>query len=587
MCSERISPPGTPARSSSTLRTPSRAKRCATVQPVRPAPTTSTQGLLGAGRIRTSPPSRRSVQIAIRPAPSLFVLGPGGRVSTRLGFQTCTRIACRKPKRGLTRAVRGSGGDMRARLVPLRADTLPQVGARIPIPSYDRSRLSAGVVHVGVGGFHRAHEAMYHDRLLSSGTSLDWAVCGVGVMPRDREMRDALSAQDRLYTLIVKHGEGAYEPRVIGSIVEYLFAPDDREAVIEKMASEDIRIVSLTITEGGYDLANDPDPRGGTWALIAAALERRRARGAEPFTVMSCDNLQGNGEAARAALTTAARLDDPDFADWIGENVSFPSTMVDRITPITTEADRATVRDSFGVEDRWPVVCEPFVQWVVEDDFGAGRPPYEVAGVQVVPDVAPYEMMKIRLLNGSHQALAYFAYLCGYRLVHEAVQDELFRQFLRAYMREEVAPTLRPVPGVNLERYQDQLIERFSNAAVQDTVARLCESSSDRIPAFVLPAIRDQLAGGGQLRLSAAVVASWARYAEGVDERGEPIPIVDRRAEALTGRALRQRDDPDAFLADRELFDGLPDDARFVSAYREALASLHTGGVRATLAALG
>jgi len=251
-----------------------------------------------------------------------------------------------------------------------------------------------------------------------------------------------------------------------------------------------------------------------------------------------------------------------------------------------TKADRATIRDRYGIEDRWPVVCEPFVQWVIEDHFSAGRPPYEAAGVQVVPDVAPYEIMKIRLLNGSHQALAYFAYLCGYRLVHEAVQDELFRQFLRAYMRDEVAPTLPPVPGVDLDSYQDQLIQRFSNPAIRDTVARLCEASSDRIPAFVLPAIRDQLASGGELKRSAAVVASWARYAEGVDDRGEPIEVADRRAEALTGRALRQREEPDAFLADVELFNGLPGEERFVQAYREALASLHANGARATLAAL-
>src|SRR5829696_4290297 len=256
-------------------------------------------------------------------------------------------------------------------LVPLRADTLADVGARVPVPPYDRGRLTAGVVHLGVGGFHRAHQAMYHDRLLTSGSSLDWAICGVGVMPRDRSMRDALHAQDRLYTLMVKHGDGTYEPRVIGSIAEYLFVPDGREAVIERMAREEIRIVSLTITEGGYDLSNDPTPRVGTWALIAEALGRRRERGFEPFTVMSCDNLQGNGHVARTALTTVARLDDAKLADWIDEKVSFPNTMVDRITPITTEADRAAIKDRFRVDDRWPVVCEPFVQWVLEDDFSA------------------------------------------------------------------------------------------------------------------------------------------------------------------------------------------------------------------------
>jgi mannitol 2-dehydrogenase len=475
---------------------------------------------------------------------------------------------------------------MRTAPIPLRADTLPHVGERIPVPTYDRNRLRAGVVHLGVGGFHRAHEAMYHDRLLNAGGPLEWGICGVGVMPRDRLMRDVLAAQDRLYTLMVKHGDGSQTAQVVGSIAEYLFAPDDREAVIEKMADPAIRIVSLTITEGGYDVAGDPTPRAGTWALLAEALRRRRARGLAPFTVMSCDNLQANGEVARTALTVVAGLDDPALAEWIAEDVSFPSTMVDRITPITTDADRAAVRERFGVDDHWPVVCEPFAQWVVEDDFPAGRPPYEEVGVQVVADVLPYELMKVRLLNGSHQALAYFAWLCGYRLVHEAAQDELIRRFLRAYMREEVAPTLPPVAGVDLDRYQADLIERFSNSAVHDTVARLCEASSDRVPGFVLPAIRDQLATGGEIRRSAAVVASWTRYAEGVDDEGKPIELVDRRAEALTRRALRQRDDPLAFLEDRELFDGLPDAERFVRAYREALASLHADGARATVAAL-
>src|SRR5215213_6955223 len=475
---------------------------------------------------------------------------------------------------------------MRASPIPLSTETLPQVGERIAVPTYDRSRLTAGVVHLGVGGFHRAHEAMYHDRLLNSGGGLDWGVCGVGVMPRDQPMRDALAAQDRLYTLMLKHGDGSQTARVIGSIAEYLFAPDDRDAVIEKMADRATRIVSLTITEGGYDVANDPTPRAGTWALIGEALSRRRARGVEPFAVMSCDNLQANGAVARAALTAVAGIEDPGLAEWISDHVSFPSTMVDRITPITTDEDRAVLRERFGVEDRWPVVCEPFAQWVVEDDFPAGRPGYEEVDVQVVADVLPYELMKVRLLNGSHQALGYFAALCGYELVHEAAQDELIRRFLRDYMREEVAPTLAPVAGVDLDGYQAELIERFSNPAVRDTVARLCEASSDRIPAFVLPAIRDQLASGGEIRRSAAVVASWARYAEGTDDQGKAIQVVDRRAEALSRRARRQRDDPNAFLEDRELFDGLPDDERFMQSYREALASLHANGARATIAAL-
>jgi mannitol 2-dehydrogenase len=485
----------------------------------------------------------------------------------------------------------------------LRSDTLAACAERLPTPGYDRSQLTVGVVHFGVGGFHRAHQAMYHDRLMNQGEALDWAICGVGVMPFDRRMQEALDAQDGLYTLVLKHSDGTYEPRVIGAIAQYLFAPDDPEAVIEKMAAEATRIVSLTVTEGGYnihnvtgefdaanpDVAHDLEPGATprtTFGLITEALRRRRERGLVPFTVMSCDNLQGNGDLARRVFTAFARLRDAQLGDWVEQNVRFPNSMVDRITPVTTDADRAEVRERFGIDDQWPVVCEPFTQWVLEDSFSAGRPPYEAAGVQVVEDVEPYELMKLRLLNASHQALCYFAYLSGYRLVHEAAQDPLFSAFLRGYMDDEGAPTLAPVPGVDLEEYKHTLIERFSNPEVRDTIARLCAESSDRIPKWLLPVIRHQLATGGEIKRSAAVVASWARYAEGVDEEGEPIEVVDRLADTLTPIARRQREDPDAFIANREVFGDLVDDERFVAAYRPALTSLHERGARATLESL-
>ena len=245
---------------------------------------------------------------------------------------------------------------------------------------------------------------------------------------------------------------------------------------------------------------------------------------------MSCDNLQGNGYLTKRVFTAFARLRDPELGDWVEHEVRFPNSMVDRITPVTTDADRAEVRERFGIEDRWPVVCEPYTQWVLEDAFTAGRPPYEQAGVQVVDQVEPYELMKLRLLNGSHQAMCYFAYLAGYRLVHEAAQDPLFQAFLLGYMDDEATPTLAPVPGVDLDGYKHTLIERFSNPQVRDTIARLCAESSDRIPKWLLPVVRQQLATGGEIRRSAAVVASWARYAEGVDEQGEPIEVVDRLA---------------------------------------------------------
>jgi mannitol 2-dehydrogenase len=473
----------------------------------------------------------------------------------------------------------------------------------IPVPSYDRSQVTVGMVHFGVGGFHRAHQAMYIDRLMELGKALDWGICGVGVMPFDLKMKEAMQSQDCLYTLVEKAPDGSWEPRIIGSIVQYVYAPDDPDAVIERMADPSIRIVSLTITEGGYnfhpvtgkfddtnpavraDLAPEAVP-ATTFGLITEALVRRRSRGIEPFTVMSCDNIQGNGHMAQEVFTAFARLRDPELGEWVEGNVRFPNSMVDRITPVTTDEDRAQVRERFGVDDAWPVVCEPFTQWALEDNFTSGRPPLEEVGVQVVADVVPYELMKLRLLNASHQALCYFGYLAGYRLVHEVAQDPLFANFLLDYMNREATPTLAPVPGIDLDTYKLQLIERFSNAGVRDTVARLCARSSERIPTWLVPVIRENLAAGRDVTLSAAVVASWARYAEGVDEQGGPIEIVDQLADTVRQLAAQQQDDPLAFVKNRELFGDLASEPAFTEPYLDTLNSLHSKGSRATLEAL-
>ncbi len=485
---------------------------------------------------------------------------------------------------------------------PLNAKTLSSLGPDVPVPGYDRSRIRTGIVHFGVGGFHRAHQAMYVDRLMNEGKALDWGICGVGVMPFDRRMQQVMDAQDGLYTLVVKQPDGTFEPRVIGSMVDYLFAPDDPEAVIERMADEATRIVSLTVTEGGYnfhavtgrfdetnpDVAHDLQPGAvpkTTFGLVTAAILRRRERGVAPFTILSCDNIPGNGDAARRSFAAFAELREPELGGWVEREVRFPNCMVDRITPVTTDDDRAELARRFGIEDQWPVVCEPFIQWVLEDRFGS-RPPLEDVGVQLVEDVEPYELMKLRLLNASHQALCYFGYLAGYRLVHEVCQDPLFANFLLAYMDKEATPTLEPVPGIDLETYKPNLIARFSNAEVRDTVARLCAESSDRIPKWLLPVIRENLAHDGEITRSTAVVASWARYAEGVDEQGEPIEVVDRLKDRLTATACRQGEDLVAFISDREIFGDLVDNERFVSVYRSVLESLHSKGARQTLAEL-
>jgi mannitol 2-dehydrogenase len=491
----------------------------------------------------------------------------------------------------------------------------------VPVPTYDRDALRVGIVHIGVGGFHRAHQAMYLDRLFAAGRDGDWALCGVGVLEADRAMGEVLHHQDELYTLVEKHADGSREPRVIGSMVEYLVAPDDPEAVLTRMTDPAVRIVSLTVTEGGYhvnaatgefdaseasiahDLSRAADaPPTSAFGYLVEALRRRRAARDRPFTVMSCDNIAGNGDVAHRMITAFARLRDEtlgtDLADWIEREVPFPNSMVDRITPRTTDEDRAELAGRSGVDDGWPVVCEPFCQWVLEDRFAdqgersdgtrrSSRPAFEEAGVQVVDDVEPYELMKLRLLNASHQALAYLGYLAGFRYAHEVAADDEFVAFVRGYMDAEATPTLLPVPGVDLDDYKATLLARFANPEIRDTLARLAAESSDRIPPWLVPVIRANLANGGEIERSALIVAAWARYAEGVDEDGGSIEVVDTgRAEERTATARRYPDEPLAFLADRSLFGDLVDDDRFTEAYRCHLDRLHDDGARAALQAV-
>ncbi|HEX9355756.1 MAG TPA: mannitol dehydrogenase family protein [Streptosporangiaceae bacterium] len=482
----------------------------------------------------------------------------------------------------------------------LTAETLSHLNADVAVPRYDRRQVRTGIVHIGVGNFHRSHQAMYIDALMNNAAAMDWGICGIGLQPSNRRIRDALAAQDGLYTLVLRHGDGTWDARVIGSITEFLFAPGDPEAVIEKIAAPATRIVSLTITEGGYNLddvtgefnSSDPsvmaDLRPGAvprtvFGIVTEALARRRERGIPACTILSCDNIPGNGHVSQRAFTAFARLRDPGLAGWMTRHVRFPNCMVDRITPGTTGADRRELSRRFGIDDRWPVLCEPFTQWVLEDNFADGRPPLEEAGVQIVSDVEPYELMKLRLLNASHQALCYAGHLVGYRLVHEAAADPLFAGFLLDYMTREAIPTLRPVPGVDLGQYANQLIERFSNPEVGDTLARLCTDGSDRIPKFLLPVIRQQLAAGRPFTRSAAVIASWARYAEGTDENGSPHEINDALAPQLQAAAGRQRGHRTAFLdGNRAVFGELAGDTRFTRVYSSILTALLDHGVRAT-----
>jgi mannitol 2-dehydrogenase len=470
---------------------------------------------------------------------------------------------------------------------------------RIARPEYRREDLRVGIVHIGVGNFHRAHQAMYLDRLLNQGQAADWAICGVGLLPGDVRVRDALRSQDLRYTLVERSPDGQASARSIASIVDFLYAPDDPEAVFERLADPDTRIVSLTITEGGYNLgdggrfdADDPVVRrdlapGATpatvFGVVVEGLRRRRDRGIAPFTVMSCDNLPGNGHVARESFTAYARLVDPELGSWVEREVAFPNSMVDRITPVTTDETRRYVAETYQVTDAWPVVCEDFTAWVLEDQFTLGRPPYADAGVVLVPDVAPYEQMKLRLLNAGHQAIAYFGYLLGYRFAHEAIADPALAALVRRYMRDEAEPTLVPVPGIDLGDYQRSLLARFSNRYVPDTLLRLGTDGSDRIGQFLLPVVRDRQKRGLGSPLSAAVVASWAAFARGVDTGGAEISFTDRQRPLVDEAVRRQASDPAGFLTVTQLFGELAEDAEFAGQFAAVYRDIISRGARYAL----
>lgn len=487
------------------------------------------------------------------------------------------------------------------RTMKLSNENLPRLPKRLITPGYDRGQVTQGIVHIGVGGFHRAHQAVYTEQLLKQGDAQCWGICGVGLRDEDCAMRDALASQDYLYTLYELGDSADTEIQVVGSIGDFLLAGDDREALIARLADPATRIVSLTITEGGYctddstgeflsalpeirhDLANPQAPTT-VFGFLTEALARRRDAGVAPFTVMSCDNLPHNGRVARNALLGFAALRDQALCDWIAEHVTFPNSMVDRITPMTSEAHRQQLRDETGIEDAWPVVAEPFIQWVLEDKFCNGRPAWEKAGVQFTDDVAPYEEMKIGLLNGSHQALAYLGALLGYQYAHETMQDTQLRDYVRAYMDRDVTPLLPAVPGIDLEEYKDTLIERFSNSTICDQLSRIGYDGSSRLPKFVVPTLKGQINAGVSLQRTALIFAAWCQYQSGVDENGNRFSVGDSRAELVQQATRPGSDQVERVLALDPVFGKtIPAAQAFVEAFRTQLERLQTLGVRKTL----
>jgi fructuronate reductase/mannitol 2-dehydrogenase len=479
-----------------------------------------------------------------------------------------------------------------AAAVPLSDRTLSDLPSEVSTPTYDRAALRPGIVHIGVGGFHRAHQAVYLDELARRG-STEWGVVGVGL--HSREIGEVLAAQDGLWTVVERAADGD-RATVVGALTRYLYAPDDPEAVLTALTDERTRVVTLTITGTGYRVdahtgefdADDPhvardleDP--GTpetvFGYLVEALHRRREAGLAPFTVLSCDNMQSNGSAARTAVVSFARLRDDDLAAWIEGHVAFPSSMVDRITPNTTPEDRDAVAARTGVDDRWPVITEPFRQWVVEDSFCNGRPPLEDVGVRFVADVSPYETVKTRLLNAGHSAIAYLGYLAGHRTTSDVMADPVFRTFLTRLMAEEIAPSLPEVPGVDLAEYQATLLDRLANPRMADQLARLSRRGSSKIPNYLLPSVRAAMEADRPHRLLCLAVAGWLRFLRGHDYAGEEVPIQGPRPD-LVPIAQEAGGDATPLLSEQSVFDHVGQDPRFAECVQQALSALDRQGPR-------
>jgi mannitol 2-dehydrogenase len=456
-----------------------------------------------------------------------------------------------------------------ATLIPLRAASLAAIGGLgLPVPRYDRERLVPRILHVGVGGFHRAHMALYTDEAAGAGD--DWGICGVGLLDADRRMAEVLRAQDHLYTLIERDSDGS-RSRIVGSIVDYALAADDDRAFAERVADPRTAILSLTITEGGYSLA-DGNP---TIEAIVASLERRRAAGRAPLTILTCDNLPGNGDVARAAIVAVADRGGSELARYV-EACTFPNSMVDRITPQTQDHDRTWLRDEVGVDDGWPVVCEPFRQWVVEDRFAAGRPRWEEVGVLFTDRVHDWELYKLRLLNASHSCMAYLMALADVVYVDEAIAIPAVRGYLEQLLNVEAIPTLAEIPGHPAPDYAETVLRRFANTGVRDQIARLCIDGTAKFPSFLVPTVEAQLERDGPVACAALALAAWARYLATVPPE---LRAPDSRGDRSVALAQRSPVDPLAFLELDEVFTPrLRESDRFRDAFAAAAADLASRG---------
>ena len=474
---------------------------------------------------------------------------------------------------------------------------LGDLPAVVSTPSYDRSKLSAGIVHIGLGNFHRAHQAWYLHKLMQQGLAHDWAIIGAGVRPGDAEMRDRLQQQDYLTTLVELDPDST-SIEVIGSMIGFAEVHPENAPLIAEMSDPRIRIVSLTVTEGGYyqseaggldanhpDIVHDiahPDRPITAFGAMIAAYRARRDAGHLPFTGQCCDNLQNNGDVLRRAVVSLAKLTDPDLAEWIDQTACFPNSMVDCIVPATGEAELSFVRN-LGIEDTAPVTHENYRQWVIEDQFCAGRPPWEQAGATITDNVHAYESMKIRILNAGHQILANAGEILGVETIADCMADPVIRAFFNRVQTREILPYVGTVEELGQQDYLALIEGRFSNAKIRDTTRRVAFDGSSRHSGFVLPILQDALADGGSVDGLALVEALWARMCAGTRENGSVIEPNDPSWDQLTATALRAKSDPIAWLEMRQIYGNLADQPRFADAFRYWLTLIWSDGAKSAI----
>ena len=478
-------------------------------------------------------------------------------------------------------------------IIQLNQQNITSIASRLACPIYKRNAVKAGIVHIGIGGFHRSHQAYYIHQLLGDTQHADWGICGIGLREGDRNMANVLKEQDCLYTLITQHPEGKETCEVIGSIVDYIFAIETPDLAIDRMAYPDTKIVSLTITEGGYnfnpitgefDFDNPdiqleiryPNEPKTVFGFLTAALKKRREEGLPAFTILSCDNIQHNGDIARKMLLSFVQKQDPSLFNWIENEVRFPNSMVDRITPVTPKSSIEFLRNKYQLKDDWPIVCEPYIQWVIEDDFSNGRPPLEKLGVQFVPDVTPYEKMKIRFLNAGHSVLGIPGAVYGHATINACMEDKIFASFMRQFMDREVSPLLGEIEGIDLTDYKNNLEERFANPNIKDSVSRICSENSAKLPKFLIPTIQENLVAGGSIKYGTFILAVWCYYSDKrVDVNNNPIEIIDDRKAELHQRANQYEQDRLSFLRIPDIFGSLLENERFVKHYSKMIEAIY------------